>query len=737
MWLRRLCFSLLLTASSVSVYAQVFGTVRGTVLDPQGSAIIGAEVTLKAYASAFTKMTQTDGSGSFTFTAVPADSYTVEVQQPGFQTTSQVVNVTILSAPVLRFVMPMAGIETSAAVTTEAEPVNTDASSPPVTVSASDILHTPGADRSASIAFITNYVPGSFLLHDHLHIRGGHQVSWLVDGVPVPNTNLSSNIGRQVDPKDIETVEVSRGGYSAKYGDRTYGMVNIVPRSGFEFSGHEFELTTGYGSFNQTNDQLSFGGHSNKFAYYGSVSGNRTDLGLEPPEKTILHNNGNGTSGFTTLNYNLSDKNQLRLAASLRRDHYWIPNTAADQALGIRDLDDERDGFANFSWVHIFNAEMLLTVSPFYHYNNAQYRGGLNDPLVTNDNRTSKYTGAQAVLGFVKGAHNLNGGLYFFHQHDDRTFGLKANDGSGLFATETSRPAGSLSSAFVDEQFKPTDWLTLNSGIRLTHYGAAVIENSADPRVGGSVRIPKLRWVARAFYGRYYQAPPLSTLSGPVFEFAVREGFGFLPLKGERDSQYEFGLSIPIGNWGIDLARFDTNARNFSDHEVLGNSNIALPLSIEKVHSRGSEVTIHSPQIGNRVHLHLAYSNMIVQGIGGVTGGMTDFAPAAGAWFYIDHDQRQTLTTGGEVTLPRNAYINANVIAGSGFLDGDGPQHLPAHTSLDIAVGKSLRENLSATFSALNITNNRYLLGRASSFAGTHYNDPRQFTVQFRYRFHL
>jgi outer membrane receptor protein involved in Fe transport len=222
-----------------------------------------------------------------------------------------------------------------------------------------------------------------------------------------------------------------------------------------------------------------------------------------------------------------------------------------------------------------------------------------------------------------------------------------------------------------------------------------------------------------------------------VFEFAVREGFGFLPLKGERDRQYEFGLSIPIGNWGIDLARFDTNARNFSDHEVLGNSNIALPLSIEKVHSRGSEVTIHTPQIGNRVHLHLAYSNMIVQGIGGVTGGMTDFAPAAGTWFYIDHDQRQTLTTGGEVTLPRNAYINANVIAGSGFLDGDGPQHLPAHTSLDIAVGKSLRENLSATFSALNITNNRYLLGRASSFAGTHYNDPRQFTVQFRYRFHL
>jgi outer membrane receptor protein involved in Fe transport len=208
-------------------------------------------------------------------------------------------------------------------------------------------------------------------------------------------------------------------------------------------------------------------------------------------------------------------------------------------------------------------------------------------------------------------------------------------------------------------------------------------------------------------------------------------------LKGERDRQYEFGLSIPVGGWGIDLARFNTDARNFSDHDVLGNSNIAFPLSIEKVHSRGSEVVIRSPLIARRAHLHAAYSNMIVQGIGAVTGGMTNFAPPADAWFFIDHDQRQTLTTGGEVRFWRDAYLNTNIIAGSGFLDGDGPQHLPRHASLDMAFGKPVRENLSVTFAVLNMTNTRFLLGRASSFAGTHYNDPRQFTVQLRYRFHL
>ena len=72
------------------------------------------------------------------------------------------------------------------------------------------------------------------MVHDQLHIRGGHQTSWLVDGVPVPNTNIASNIGPQFDPKDIDYLEVSRGSYGAEFGDRTYGVFNIAPRTGFE-----------------------------------------------------------------------------------------------------------------------------------------------------------------------------------------------------------------------------------------------------------------------------------------------------------------------------------------------------------------------------------------------------------------------------------------------------------------------------------------------------------------------
>jgi hypothetical protein len=77
-------------------------------------------------------------------------------------------------------------------------------------------------------------------------------------------------------------MEVQRGSYSAEYGDRTYGIFNVVPRSGFERN-NEAQFVTTFGSFNQTNDQFSFGSHTERLAYYAGLNGNRSDYGLQTP----------------------------------------------------------------------------------------------------------------------------------------------------------------------------------------------------------------------------------------------------------------------------------------------------------------------------------------------------------------------------------------------------------------------------------------------------------------------
>src|SRR5207247_4055532 len=130
-----------------------------------------------------------------------------------------------------------------------------------------------------------------------------------------------------------------------------------------------------------------------------------------------------------------------------------------------------------------------------------------------------------------------------------------------------------------------------------------------------------------------------------LLEMAVEQGFGFLPLRGERDEQHEFGLTIPVRGWTIDVDHFHTAARNFFDHDALGNSNIFFPLTLERARIRGWETTLRSPRIAGMAQVHLAYSHQFVEGRGGVSGGLTEFEPPEdGGFFFLDHDQRDTLS---------------------------------------------------------------------------------------------
>ena len=84
----------------------------------------------------------------------------------------------------------------------------TESVTPTTMLDREDIRETPGADRTNGLEMITDYVPAAYVTHDMLHMRGGHQVEWLIDGVPIPNTNIAANLGPQIDPKDIDYLEV-------------------------------------------------------------------------------------------------------------------------------------------------------------------------------------------------------------------------------------------------------------------------------------------------------------------------------------------------------------------------------------------------------------------------------------------------------------------------------------------------------------------------------------------------
>jgi outer membrane receptor protein involved in Fe transport len=731
------CIFALIALIAALAHASIFGTVRGLVHDPQHRPIAGATVSLTAVGSDFTKQTATDQSGEFRFDAVAVGNYDVSVAEPGFESAIQRIAVLSDSAPILHFELHIAAVTQSVKVSEEENQVVTESATPTSVVDRAQIASTPGADRTNSLAMITNFVPGAYMTHDQLHIRGGHQVSWLVDGIPIPNTNIASNVGPQIDPKDIDYIEAQRGSYAADYGDRTYGVFDVAPRTGFERD-NQAEIVVSAGNFYQSNDQISFGSHTERFAYYASINANRSDLGLEAPVSEIVHDRDNGFGGFTNLIFNINPQNQLRLVASARRDFYQIPYDPGDpDSNGLRDAEIEADSFVNFSWVRSFNSGLLLTVSPFYHFNRAHYDANPNDfPIATQDNRGSFYAGGQATLGFVKGKNNARVGFYGFGQHDNQVFGLTFNDGSNPNFNDTEIVDGGLAALFAEEQFKATSWLTLNGGVRFTHFSGGVTENATSPRAGVALRIPKLNWVFRGFYGRFYQAPPLITASGPLLQFVTDQNLGFIPLRGERDEESQFGVTIPWKGWSLDADSFRTRATNFFDHNSVGNSNVFFPLTIQNALIRGWELTLHSPRIAHRGEIYLTYSNQIAEGRGAINGGLTDFSPPDQGYFLLDHDQRNTLNLGGRITLPWRAAASANIYYGSGFTDGDGPNHLPGHTTVDLSLSKQFGENVSVAASAINLANRRFLLDNSETFGGTHFFNPREIYVEFRYRFH-
>jgi outer membrane receptor protein involved in Fe transport len=711
--------------------ATIFGSVSGLIHDPQHRPVRGAQVKLSADSSNFSKVIESNDDGEFRFEAIPMGRYTVTVSVPGFAAEEQKLEITSSRDARVHFSLKLAQAAESVEVRDQAMTVNPESSTTQTIISREDISSAPGADQSNSLAMITNFVPGAYMVHDQLHIRGGHQVSWLLDGVPVPNTSIASNVGPQFDPKDIDYLEVQRGGYSAEYGDRTYGVFNVVTRSGFERN-RQAELVASYGSFNSTSDQLSFGDHSERFAYYGSVSGYRTDLGLETPVTRVVNDQAAGLSGFGSVIFNKSPADQLRLIASVRGDHYQVPiDPGAEDVL--HDVENERDHFVNFTWLHTAGDGVLFTLSPFYHFNRAHYEGTPQDAIRSEYDRGSNFMGAVATIAVRRGRHNLSAGLQAYGERDNQFYSVIDSTAGGTESVVPQRtiPWANTEAAFVEDQIKLSKWLTLNGGVRLTHYGGPVSENAADPRVGAALQVPKLGWIVRGFYGRYYQAPPLVTVNNPLLNPEQL----FLPLHGERDEQREFGVTIPFRGWTLDVSNFRTTARNFFDHDALGESNVFFPLTLQRARIRGWESTVNSPTIGGRASLHLVYSHQYAEWSGGITGGLISDEACEDVLCFLDHDQRNTMSAGANLKLPWRLTSDFTVNYGSGFLNGDGPGHLSPHTTFDLAVTRSFGEKWTVRVTGLNLANHRYMLDNSNTFGGTHFANPREVAVQVKYRF--
>ncbi len=758
--------AVLLLAASSPALANVFATVHGVVHDPDHRPITGAQVTLQAADSAFTLLAATNANGEFELPQAPIGVYRLKVAAPGFATVEQPLTIASGTNPVVHVALPMAPATQSVVVQgLESSLSDPDSVTPTTLITRADIDRTPGADRTLGVEMITDYVPGAYMTHDMLHMRGGHQTSWLIDGIAIPNTKIASNLGPQIDPKDIDALETQRGSYAADVGDRTYGVFNVLPRNGFEYN-REGELLLYAGDLYTGQMQLSFGDHTEKTAWYASLAGYRSNYGLATPVAAIYHDATNSQSAFVSLIRNQTPKDQLRLNAQYRQDYFDVPydpnpddyetTSGYYSSYGLRDAQNERDSFILANWVHTISPKAMFSFAPFYHLNQADYNSLPTDlPVSTTWHQTSNYVGGQSDARLDAGPNSFSAGFYSFYQAENDLFGVRVNNGSA--PSEPSEPAradAALFEFYLSDHLRLGRYITLLGGERFSFFRAELNESAIYPRIGATAEIPRLHWVLRGFYGHFFQPAPLLTVSSSVLDYAGNLPSGentFTPLHSERDEEHQFGIQIPYKGWLLDVDTFKNRVNNYLDHSDLGESNMFFPIAVDGALVRAWELTLRSPELARLGQFHLTYSNQIAQQRGNIIGGFTcaiatdpacDLGPN---YIPLDHDQRDTLNTGFTANLPAHTWFSTNVYYGSGFFNGlagarEGPYngpYLPAHTTFDVSAGHALGERWKLSANVLNVTNHRVLLDNSITIGGFHFDDPRMISAELRYRFHF
>jgi outer membrane receptor protein involved in Fe transport len=233
----------------------VTGTLKGTVVDPNGAAVAGAAVTVKSETTGVEKSTTTSGDGNFEVPNLTPGKYTITVPGTGGFSGKTVTGVDLRLGLTTDVKVDLAVGSTTASVTVTAETETTiqtstsQISSSFETRKVQDLPSNAAGNGIDTLALLApGVVPGFGNVNSDgttLSVNGNRARAnnFTIDGTD--NNDLS--IGGPsyfVDNQDaVQEYQVITNNFSAQYGRNQGAVVNIVLKSGGnEFHGSAFEF---------------------------------------------------------------------------------------------------------------------------------------------------------------------------------------------------------------------------------------------------------------------------------------------------------------------------------------------------------------------------------------------------------------------------------------------------------------------------------------------------------------
>jgi len=234
----------LLVIMPVANAQTVTGSITGTIVDAGGALVVGANVQLTNEITRQVREFTTSGNGTFIFPDIfPAD-YDLKVTQTGFKTYVQngITVGTLEKVDLHTIKLEVGDVATSVEVKAEAARVVTDSSDHATDVNLKQLEETPIRGRNWE-GFIKD-LPGVIDMGTYDQrgwngnsavINGGQQGQVLVtfDGMAAQDSGAPSLSTYQTPSTDaIGEVKLLTGNYSAEYGARNGGQLNVTIKNG-------------------------------------------------------------------------------------------------------------------------------------------------------------------------------------------------------------------------------------------------------------------------------------------------------------------------------------------------------------------------------------------------------------------------------------------------------------------------------------------------------------------------
>ena len=316
----------------------VYGSIIGTVTDPQGAAVAGAKVTVTSVTKGTAEETTTNDSGNFTVSHLIPDTYSVKIEGTGFKIYSLAsVQISADTSSKVDAQLQVGTVSQTVEVTSEVPQLKTDRSDVSITFNERYVENLPILNRNFTSFELLS--PGTQKLVGWSHAatenpQGGQQI--FVNGQHFSGTafeldgtdNQDPILGIIVVNPNLDAIQESKitlQNYDAEFGKAVAGIVTVQTKSGGnDFHGSGFYDWRGDGQ--QARDPFKnppnvplpnasfkqFGGAiggpiiKNRLFFFGDYQGTRQTGGLTN-QMTIPTALVQSTCGQTTGTCDLSE----------------------------------------------------------------------------------------------------------------------------------------------------------------------------------------------------------------------------------------------------------------------------------------------------------------------------------------------------------------------------------------------------------------------------------------------